>query len=469
MQNLTPITWLDHLSERKFFILLFVIVFLIGLFLSLPALSYYWYTDDLFIVRRYTNAELLTAFTGNWDISGLLTPGWRPLTVAYYHLQSLLFGEAVQLHRLLAISMFSLHITLLMLVARQLKFSRLTMLIAALIYVCTKNTWWMMIWATDALRSPMGILANAAILMLIAHLKQPKGWKFALAVLFYALALLIREEILFYTAIIPTLAFVYLLQRDDLLTQLRRWLSVSGLRTLVIYGGIVITLTVAYWIVRGRLVPQSPLPLNLEGILFQMVAVLFPRLPAPSLVGSVILIVLFWIVLIVALRVANKQVRWLTLIFLSFVLIACTPGISSWRADNLLQGIGFFALFVALLLRNFMRRSRLAAGVAVLALVGFIGGSAYMHKLAQETMHPYSLYSLEMIYKYTTEGYARSTIPLERVEYIKAEYAALGINSQADFDAIYPKIRESVQEGGPYHPDGEKPFMPWYPTFLSPW
>src|SRR5215470_8850619 len=137
-----------RLSERKFIAILYVVIFLVGLFLSWPSLSYYWFSDDLQQVRLYSNQELIDGFTGDYDPSGGGTPGWRPLNRVIYQAEMLVFGDTVELHRLFNIAMFTLHVTLLMIIARRLMFSRLMVFVAALIFVCTKNIWFMLVWPT---------------------------------------------------------------------------------------------------------------------------------------------------------------------------------------------------------------------------------------------------------------------------------------------------------------------------------
>jgi hypothetical protein len=54
---------------------LFALLFGVGLFIAFPALSNYWFGDDFFLVRPYTNDELLRR---------LVSSHHPPITVVYW-------------------------------------------------------------------------------------------------------------------------------------------------------------------------------------------------------------------------------------------------------------------------------------------------------------------------------------------------------------------------------------------------
>src|SRR5687767_7193333 len=71
-----------------------------GLVITWPSLNYAWYGDDLHLIRVFSSEELRSVWTGGWDIDGLETPGYRPLTVLFNHARASVFGEQVAAHRL---------------------------------------------------------------------------------------------------------------------------------------------------------------------------------------------------------------------------------------------------------------------------------------------------------------------------------------------------------------------------------
>jgi len=49
--------------------------------------------DDFHLIREYTSGDLLNVWFGNWDPDNIETVSYRPLSIWYYHLQSVIFGE----------------------------------------------------------------------------------------------------------------------------------------------------------------------------------------------------------------------------------------------------------------------------------------------------------------------------------------------------------------------------------------
>ena len=110
-----------------------------------------------------------------------------------------------------------------------------------------------------------------------------------------------------------------------------------------------------------------------------------------------------------------------------------------------------------------------AAYAQTLVLVVFIGGSAYQHQLAQETLHPYSI---EVIWTSATNlwgNYANVSVPQPRVDHYRALYESLGIYSPEDYDARIAELYKEAEQAGRFRPDGDKPFAPLYASFFHPW
>jgi hypothetical protein len=105
-------------------------------------------------------------------------------------------------------------------------------------------------------------------------------------------------------------------------------------------------------------------------------------------------------------------------------------------------------------------------------LVYFMVGSGVQHQLAQESIHPYSLYYLDATRLYMWGKYSPESVvyvPQDRRDHLWAQYRALGIDTPARFDALYPQIEHEALDAGRVHPDGEQVFAPVYPNYLHPW
>src|SRR5919202_3560495 len=64
--------------------LLVVVAAALTLILYKDTLGYGFDYDDYHFIRPYSRAEVLAAFHGPWDATGIEVPFYRPLTVALY-------------------------------------------------------------------------------------------------------------------------------------------------------------------------------------------------------------------------------------------------------------------------------------------------------------------------------------------------------------------------------------------------
>jgi hypothetical protein len=109
------------IRDRSLVLLLFAVFFIVGLMLGWRSLNYYWFSDDLHVIRLFSNEELARAFTGNWDVSSNIeSPGYRPLLVLFNHLTSVIFGNNLAAHRIFRIALFAAFLAVFGLVARRL-------------------------------------------------------------------------------------------------------------------------------------------------------------------------------------------------------------------------------------------------------------------------------------------------------------------------------------------------------------
>src|SRR5215207_2444973 len=86
-------SFLDHsLSIPWRLLLSFGLFFLVGVALVWPSLSYPMVYDDLHLIRNFSPQELAQVWYSPWDVDGIETPGFRPLTPLFNHARFALFG-----------------------------------------------------------------------------------------------------------------------------------------------------------------------------------------------------------------------------------------------------------------------------------------------------------------------------------------------------------------------------------------
>lgn len=71
-------------------------------------LDYGFDYDDYHFIRPHSAAEVLAAFHGPWDATGIEVPFYRPLTVAFYALRFELFGLDSRAHHAVSLGLFAL-------------------------------------------------------------------------------------------------------------------------------------------------------------------------------------------------------------------------------------------------------------------------------------------------------------------------------------------------------------------------
>ena len=77
------------------------------LFLYRHTLDYGFDYDDYHFIRPHSGAELLAAFRGPWDATGIEVPFYRPLTIAFYALRFELFGLDSRAHHAVSLWLFA--------------------------------------------------------------------------------------------------------------------------------------------------------------------------------------------------------------------------------------------------------------------------------------------------------------------------------------------------------------------------
>ena len=102
------LTWRDAVRACAIALLLGVVAAALVYGIYGHTLSYGFDYDDYHLVRPYTRAEVLGAFVGSWDSTGIEKPFYRPLTTAFYAWRFATFGPDAGRFHLLSLVLFGL-------------------------------------------------------------------------------------------------------------------------------------------------------------------------------------------------------------------------------------------------------------------------------------------------------------------------------------------------------------------------
>jgi len=157
-------------------------------------LSYGFDYDDYHFVRPYSRAELIAAFDGPWDPSGIERPYYRPLTISFYAARFEMLGINATAHHLLSLALFSLAAALAGWFALRLTASVLVALLTTLIYVLHPAMPYSLVaWVTNQMHLLESIVVLTALIWWHAVHTRGIGWWLPLLG-FAVAAFLIKED-----------------------------------------------------------------------------------------------------------------------------------------------------------------------------------------------------------------------------------------------------------------------------------
>jgi hypothetical protein len=298
-------------------------------------------------------------------------------------------------------------------------------------------------------------MGNLAIYFLLLHVRQPARWKAGLSFICFAAGLLTREESLVYVAMIPLIGLVYEGQQRgttdrpiDLIRWVRQQLSSrsSNARLIALHFAALLMISAVFWLWRARLVSGGT-PLHPGGIVDHLLWTFLPRIPFGSVLIWLLSMVVFYVGLVLMTRVMMARRRTLALLWLVCIVIASTPGLIVPRPNKIQLPILFFGLFLAQIMGDFARTSRLAAVASTVILIWFITGSILWHKTAQLALNPNSTDFVEgnISYLWGEWSSAAAFIPPERAAQAVEHLKALGIDSQAEYEAALAQLQAAGQ------------------------
>jgi hypothetical protein len=420
---------------------------LLSLLMALPSLNHYWFNDDLFFIRPFSSAELVSAFSSDWEPSGISTPGYRPITPLYYHVTHALFGQNIVLYRLFAVILFALLLTAVMLVALELGTPPWAAFLAGIIILVTKNTWWMLTWPADSIRTWNLLLVLLAIYLFLRTVNSFSIGRMVLSAALFFLALFTREDVLIFAPVLLLIGAYRLVLLSDAPGGIRQVVQRQGsrVRTVVVMAIMLTTGSGLFWLLRSQFVPGAESSADLAGWFYSLLWVFLPRLAVPSITIWIACLVFFWAVTALLLRSLPRMQRSLALFWMACTVVSAATGLVVTRANTLLPSICFLGLFLALVYTGGAQGSRLRAGISGVTLAVFLFTSAAQHHTAQRSL---ALNSTEYInetarYFWGEWSPAYAYIPQERIDFLRAYFANLGINTPEAYAENLPRLIES--------------------------
>jgi hypothetical protein len=436
-------TWL-------FAVLMFVIFYAVGIVVASNALSYYWYDDDLFTIRTYSIEELRAAFSGPAEPSGYSTLAYRPLSPLYYHVQHVLFGENVVLHRLFNIAFITVDIVIACLVAIKLGMTRWQVLLAGVMLLCMRNTWLTLVWPSIGVRAFNLFFVFTSTYLFLRFLNYKHTLQFMLSVIFFGFALFIREEGLPFLIITPAAGIWYLWINRSAQTLVKTFLRQPEIKSIGLYVLLLLVFTMLYWALRLYFVPDaddsSQLGIMGWATLFAYIPIIkIPFIPTIVAIG---LMLLFWGFLAWMLWKIPLQEKRFAVLCLLAVIAATSIGTASARVDLAFTGLLFYSFFLSVLFLGFARRSRSAAVFTGIVVSVFILGSFLNSKIAQCSYAPTNVRVIASNLDDIWYWAGIFPIPQERIDYLLNYYRSFGINDKDYGDEIEALYAQFEHTGG---------------------
>lgn len=172
--------------------------------------SYGFHYDDYHFVRPYASGEILQAFRGPWDASGIETPYYRPLTICLYAARFRVFGLNSTACHVLSLVMFASAATLFGVFATRAIGGLLPGLIAVAVFTVHPGMPYSAVaWITNQMHLMQLLVMLTAFLYWFAVRDRPARWWLPILAL-QAIAFLIKED---GVMLIPAILALHTLRR----------------------------------------------------------------------------------------------------------------------------------------------------------------------------------------------------------------------------------------------------------------
>ncbi|MCL5429307.1 MAG: hypothetical protein M1347_05850 [Chloroflexi bacterium] len=445
-----------QLQPRQLVLLAFIFFVILAILVSWKAIDNPFFYDDLHLIRAFTPEELRSAFVGNWDVDGIESRGYRPLTTLFNHLRYFFFGEDVIAHRVFQAALFAFYLTLLCWVAYKFGMSWGFGLVAASLILVARYNIPHLVWVTDGTRLLQAVLFILSLTCLITAIDRSQIGFYSLSVLLSVINLFVREDSIAAILVIILLGYLYAGRTVD--KGKSTWKMHVYLAACLLAGSI-------YFGLRTVFVPQpEPLQPIFPQALLTIAELGYGLTGITSFDAFSRFFLISWpFILLFIIFVSYFKVSRVSLIWLFCTVISLTVlAISGYTRPNLLFfPLTFFCLFLGAQLEMIFFHLNGGKPMAALLLVWLFTGSLYFRFFALESLHPQSVTwnqaNASFVYG---EFAAAATIPVQRYEDIRARLESVGVNSWEDAQDL-----ETVANGRHRPNDRGEIFLPYIHIF----
>ncbi|MBX3054685.1 MAG: hypothetical protein KF753_24655 [Caldilineaceae bacterium] len=461
---------LNLLTNIGVFLFFLGMAFMIGRFSLASPLK----GDDLHLIRTYSSNEMAEVWRNTWDPDKIETPGFRPLTTYFYHVQAILFGSSVLLFRVFLLGLYSFLLTIVGIGFRNLLQTSYAVILfggtLSLFHTANVSNY---AWISDGTHLLSGILIAGALYCSVKFIHTGNAKWLLVSLLQVVLALLIREDSLIVYPLLILFIITALLQSQkqpkELLTRIHH---------LVLFACTLVVIFFGWFYYRSDVVPQAtPLGINFKGFvwsLLQTVQILGDSTRLVVWQTNFLLFGSLWLICLgfmatVSLLLLDRKTLTHSAVWIAAMTFAALPGLTLARNNLLLFPTIFFGFYVATTLVAISKKSATGYICAVVIAFFALSASAYGSSLIQREQTTsnldYICNSAEWIYG----KFAHATIPEERRGSITKQLSELHINSMNDIDMQLPILVEQAELNNRYAPSTDGlPFIPRFRFIISP-
>ena len=177
-------------------------------FLTLPTLHYGYLMEDYYYLRSYRLKEIVTTFYSHWEPTMGETKGYRPLHAVHYAFFHWLIGGDPVGNHLLALGLHLVGVYLFYAFVVRCTGEAGAAFWTALIYSCLGTTAWQVSWLVHRQHLLLVIFLFASLILYDRHLLSRSRSSWAGGLLFFLLALLLKESATTFPLIIAAFAFI---------------------------------------------------------------------------------------------------------------------------------------------------------------------------------------------------------------------------------------------------------------------
>lgn len=420
-------------------VLLFLFFGLFAVLISWDSLEYPFFYDDLHLIREFSGPELASTFSGSWDVDGIETTGYRPLTTLFNHLRYLLFGENVLAHRLFQISLFAIYLSALCWIARQFGMSWAFSALSACLLLLARYNISHAVWITDGIHAFQAALFGLSLSCLLLFLRS-RRFAFLIASLCLAtMNVYAREDSLLLVVITILLGYVYVAQLGRMEFSLMHVYTIGCCVIVAAY----LTLRSVFLPALDAFPPIFPQAiLTLSESVFGLTGITAFDAPSRFLLSAWPFVLLF-LVFIMFFKRYSQSFIWFACFAVALLGLMASGFV---RTNLLLFPLTFFCLFLASQLEMAYLCLRYGKGIAVLLAAWLLASALYFRGFALESLHPKSTTwiraNAEFIYG---EFSPSATISAQRKLAIKALLAEVDIFRWEDVAGIVEHAKKYRQ------------------------